>query len=187
MAQIAAAVFGGTSILGFYAVQATTALVLFLAANTAFNGFPLLGSVLSRDRYAPKALQARGDRLVFSNGVIILGALAALLEVVFRANVNLLIQMYIIGVFISFTLGQSGMVVHWTRKLRQRETARVAYKIKRIRVVNFVGAVTTGTVLRHRVRHQVHPRRVDRLCGDAHPVVLHAHASTATTRPLTSR
>ena len=147
MAQIAGAVFGGTSSLGFYAVQATTALVLFLAANTAFNGFPLLGSVLSRDRYAPKALQARGDRLVFSNGVIILGALAALLEVVFRANVNLLIQMYIIGVFISFTLGQSGMVVHWTRKLRHRETARVAHKIKRIRVVNFVGAVTTGTVL----------------------------------------
>ncbi len=147
MAQIAASVFGGHSSLGFYAVQATTALVLFLAANTAFNGFPLLGSVLSRDRYAPKALQARGDRLVFSNGVIILGAFAALLEVVFRANVNLLIQMYIIGVFISFTLGQSGMVVHWTRKLRRGDSARVAYKIKRIRLVNLVGAITTGTVL----------------------------------------
>jgi len=147
MAQIAAAVFGGTSSLGFYAVQATTVLVLFLAANTAFNGFPSLGSVLSRDRYAPKALQARGDRLVFSNGVIILGTLAAVLEIVFRANVNLLIQMYIIGVFISFTLGQTGMVVHWTRKLRRGMTPPLAAaKIKRIRVLNFVGAITTGTV-----------------------------------------
>jgi hypothetical protein len=147
MAQVAASVFGGHNSIGFYAVQATTALVLFLAANTAFNGFPLLGSVLSRDRYAPKALQARGDRLVFSNGVIILGALAALLEVVFRANVNLLIQMYIIGVFVSFTLGQSGMVVHWTRKLRGGTHARFAPQVKRLRVLNFVGAITTGTVL----------------------------------------
>lgn len=147
IAQIAAAVFGGTSSLGFYAVQAATALVLFLAANTAFNGFPSLGSVLSRDRYAPKALQARGDRLVFSNGVIILGAAAALLEIAFRANVNLLIQMYIIGVFISFTLGQSGMVVHWTRKLRRGHApGAAAVRIKRIRIVNFAGAITTGTV-----------------------------------------
>ena len=147
MAQIAAAVFGGTGSLGFYAVQAATMLVLFLAANTAFNGFPSLGSVLSRDRYAPKALQARGDRLVFSNGVIILGALAAVLEVVFRANVNLLIQMYIIGVFISFTLGQTGMVVHWTRKLRRGHQPHLAAaKMKRIRALNFAGAITTGTV-----------------------------------------
>lgn len=147
MAQIAAAVFGGTTSIGFYMVQAATVLVLFLAANTAFNGFPSLGSVLSRDRYAPKALQARGDRLVFSNGVIILGALAAVLEIVFRANVNLLIQMYIIGVFISFTLGQTGMVVHWTRKLRRGNSPALALaKMKRIRVLNFVGAITTGTV-----------------------------------------
>ncbi|MGC4175104.1 APC family permease [Demequina sp.] len=148
IAQLAGAVFGGYNSVGFYAVQAATALVLFLAANTAFNGFPSLGSVLSRDRYAPKALQARGDRLVFSNGVIILGAAAAILEIVFRANVNLLIQMYIIGVFISFTLGQSGMVIHWTRKLRRGHApGAAAAKIKRIRVLNFVGAITTGTVL----------------------------------------
>ena len=147
IAQIAAAVFGGSSSIGFYAIQAATALVLLLAANTAFNGFPSLGSVLSRDRYAPKALQARGDRLVFSNGVIILGAAAAVLEVVFRANVNLLIQMYIIGVFISFTLGQTGMVIHWTRKLRSGHApGAAAAKVKRIRVINFVGAITTGTV-----------------------------------------
>jgi len=147
IAQIAAAVFGGHTSIGFYAVQAATALVLFLAANTAFNGFPSLGSVLSRDRYAPKALQARGDRLVFSNGVIILGAAAALLEIAFRANVNLLIQMYIIGVFISFTLGQTGMVVHWTRKLRRGHApGAAAARVKRIRLVNFAGAITTGTV-----------------------------------------
>ncbi len=148
MAQIAAAVFGGHQSVGFFAVQATTALVLFLAANTAFNGFPQLGSVLAHDRYAPKALLARGDRLVFSNGVLVLGASAAVLLLAFRANLNLLIQMYIIGVFVSFTLGQFGMVVHWTRQLRRGETVRRTRRmLEALRVVNFVGAATTGIVL----------------------------------------
>lgn len=148
MAQIAASVFGGHNAIGFYAVQTTTALVLFLAANTAFNGFPQLGSVLSRDRYAPKAMQARGDRLVFSNGVIILGSAAAVLLLSFRANLTQLIQMYIIGVFVSFTLGQFGMVVHWTRQLRRGQVVRrTARTIHTFRIVNLVGAITTATVL----------------------------------------
>ncbi|MCD5345842.1 APC family permease [Agromyces sp. H3Y2-19a] len=117
IAQIAAAVFGNDSIL-FFVVQAAAALVLLLAANTAFNGFPLLGSVLARDGYAPKSLSTRGDRLIYSNGVIILGLAAMVILVAFQANLTLLIQLYIIGVFVSFTLGQSGMVRHWIGLLR---------------------------------------------------------------------
>lgn len=148
MAQISAAVFGGTSSIGFYVIQATTALVLFLAANTAFNGFPLLGSVLAKDRYAPKAMLARGDRLVFSNGVVILGIAASILLVAFRANLNLLIQLYIIGVFVSFTLGQTGMVVHWTREInRFRKHGHPTRGLKISRGINAVGAAATGTVL----------------------------------------
>jgi len=117
MAQIAAATFGGGSIL-FFIVQAATACVLLLAANTAFNGFPLLGSVLARDGYAPKAMNTRGDRLVFSNGMILLGIAAIAVLVVFQARLTTLIQLYIIGVFVSFSLGQIGMVRHWRRVLR---------------------------------------------------------------------
>lgn len=122
MAQIAAATFGMGSI-PFFIVQAATACVLLLAANTAFNGFPLLGSVLARDGYAPKALNTRGDRLVFSNGMIILGLAAIVVLIVYQANLTTLIQLYIIGVFVSFSLGQIGMVRHWRRELRQ--TTRV--------------------------------------------------------------
>ncbi|MDQ1512189.1 MAG: hypothetical protein QOC59_31, partial [Microbacteriaceae bacterium] len=123
MAQVAAAVFGGTSI-PFYIVQGATALVLLLAANTAFNGFPLLGSVLARDGYAPKSLSTRGDRLIFSNGVMVLSLVAGLLLLVYRASVTNLIQLYIIGVFVSFTLGQTGMVRHWIQLLRNRTPNR---------------------------------------------------------------
>ena len=117
MAQVAAATFGGGSIL-FFIVQAATACVLLLAANTAFNGFPLLGAVLARDGYAPKALNTRGDRLVFSNGMILLGIAAIAVLIVFQARLTTLIQLYIIGVFVSFSLGQIGMVRHWRRMLR---------------------------------------------------------------------
>ncbi len=117
MAQVAGATFGVGSI-PFYVIQAATACVLLLAANTAFNGFPLLGSVLARDGYAPKALNTRGDRLVFSNGMIILGIAAIIILVIFQANLTNLIQLYIIGVFVSFSLGQIGMVRHWRRMLR---------------------------------------------------------------------
>ncbi len=118
MAQIAAATFGAGSI-PFFIIQAATACVLLLAANTAFNGFPLLGAVLARDGYAPKALNTRGDRLVYSNGMIILGLAAIGVLIVYQANLTTLIQLYIIGVFVSFSLGQIGMVRHWRRSLRE--------------------------------------------------------------------
>jgi amino acid transporter len=145
IAQIAASVFGSDHALMFYAIQATTAAVLLLAANTAFNGFPLLGSILARDRYAPKALLTRGDRLVFSNGVIILGLASALFLIGFRASLTQLIQLYIIGVFVSFTLGQTGMVVHWKNLLRSPHIRKRSIALPLL--INAVGAASTGTVL----------------------------------------
>ncbi len=118
IAQIAAATFGGDQSIGFFFIQAATALVLVLAANTAFNGFPLLGSVLAQDRFLPRQLHTRGDKLVFSNGILLLAGFAMLLIVAFDADVTRLIQLYIIGVFTSFTIGQWGMVRHWNREMR---------------------------------------------------------------------
>ena len=99
----------------FYLLQGFTAAILVLAANTAFNGFPVLASLLGRDNYMPHQLANRGDRLVFSNGIVLLAVVAALLIVAFDANVTRLIQLYILGVFLSFTLSQAGMVRHWAR------------------------------------------------------------------------
>ena len=152
MAQVAAATFGGGSI-AFFVIQAATACVLLLAANTAFNGFPLLGAVLARDGYAPKALNTRGDRLVFSNGMILLGVAAMTVLVVFQANLTTLIQLYIIGVFVSFSLGQIGMVRHWRRMLRDTRHRTVAEAATDRRsaytglVINTCGATLTVTVL----------------------------------------
>jgi amino acid transporter len=157
MAQVAAATFGMGSI-PFFIIQAATALVLLLAANTAFNGFPLLGSVLARDGYAPKALNTRGDRLVYSNGMIILGLAAIVVLVVYQANLTTLIQLYIIGVFVSFSLGQIGMVRHWRRSLRNLRTLTpdaaaqesAAYERRSARVglvINSAGATLTVFVL----------------------------------------
>ena len=150
ISQIAAATFPGAGYFMFYVIQGTTALVLLLAANTAFNGFPLLGSVLARDSYAPKSLQTRGDRLVYSNGVLVLSGAAILLLVIYRANLTQLIQLYIIGVFVSFTLGQIGMVVHWTRMLRDSTTPLTKNErgqVWRSRAINATGATFTGIVL----------------------------------------
>ncbi|WP_258368568.1 APC family permease [Curtobacterium sp. MCBD17_013] len=144
IAQIAAATFGGGSVL-FFVIQATTAAVLLLAANTAFNGFPLLGSILARDSYAPKALSTRGDRLIYSNGVIVLALVAAALLIVYRANVTALIQLYIIGVFVSFTCGQTGMVRHWLRLLATDPPNRG--QIWRSLSINATGASFTFVVL----------------------------------------
>jgi amino acid transporter len=144
IAQLASATFGNNSV-PFFIVQAATAVVLLLAANTAFNGFPLLGSVLARDSYAPKALSTRGDRLVFSNGVIALALAAILLLVIYQANLTNLIQLYIIGVFVSFTLGQSGMVKHWVTLLRAGARERVS--IIRSLCINAFGALLTFSVL----------------------------------------
>jgi amino acid transporter len=144
--QIAQAVFGGFH-LGFLLIAVVTALILVLAANTAFNGFPVLGSVLAQDSYLPRQLHTRGDRLAFSNGIVFL-ALAALAAIIaFRAQVTALIQLYIVGVFISFTLSQIGMVRHWTRLLRNETDPATRRTMVRSRVVNTIGFVATGSVL----------------------------------------
>lgn len=144
IAQVASATFGNSSIM-FFVLQASTAAVLLLAANTAFNGFPLLGSVLARDSYAPKSLSTRGDRLIYSNGVVLLALAACLIMIVYRANLTLLIQLYIIGVFVSFTLGQTGMVKHWLNLLKTNPPHRGS--IIRSLSINGFGAALTGVVL----------------------------------------
>ncbi len=144
IAQVAASVFGNNSAL-FFAIQATTAAVLLLAANTAFNGFPLLGSVLARDGYAPKSLNTRGDRLIYSNGVIVLALMAGIIVVVYQASLTQLIQLYIIGVFVSFTLGQTGMVKHWWTLVKRGCTDQGA--VLRGLAINAFGALLTAIVL----------------------------------------
>ncbi|WP_107426264.1 APC family permease [Streptomyces gilvosporeus] len=146
LAQIARASFGDVHIL-FYYVQAFTAGILILAANTAFNGFPLLASLLAKDRYLPRQLHTRGDRLVFSNGIILLALAAIGLIVAFKANVSAIIQLYIIGVFVSFTLSQAGMVKHWNKELAQTTEPGRRLHMHRSRVINTVGATFTGIVL----------------------------------------
>jgi amino acid transporter len=137
VAQIGHTVWGGG--FGFVALQITTALVLILAANTAFQDFPRLSSILAADRFMPRQFVNRGDRLVFSNGVIMLSLFASLLVVIYKAEVTHLIQLYVVGVFTSFTLSQSGMVIRW-RRLRPPKWRRLA-------IVNSIGAATTGVVL----------------------------------------
>jgi amino acid transporter len=147
IAQIGAAVFGSDTSPLFYFVQLVTALILVLAANTAFNGFPVLASILAQDRYLPRQLHTRGDRLVFSNGILILAAFAGVLIYAFNANPTKLIQLYIVGVFVSFTLSQTGMVRHWNRELlavTDRSERRVMH---RKRAINFFAGITTGLVL----------------------------------------
>jgi amino acid transporter len=145
ISQIAAAVYGRHQIL-FYLYQAATAGILILAANTAFNGFPVLASILAQNRYLPRQLHNRGDKLVFSNGIIVLGGLAVALVVGFDANIDRLIQLYIIGVFTSFTLSQAGMVKHWNRLLRET-TGADARRMRTSRVINFIGTISTAVVL----------------------------------------
>jgi amino acid transporter len=147
IAQVAGAVFGGSDSLGFYFVQSATALVLILAANTAFNGFPLLGSVLAQDRYMPRQLHTRGDKLVYSNGILLLAGFAVLLLVVFDADSTKLIQMYIVGVFTSFSIGQTGMVRHWNRELRAETDPAARGRMQRSRVINAIGGSLTTVVL----------------------------------------
>jgi len=147
VSQIAAAVFGGKTV-PFYYVQFFTAAILVLAANTAYQDFPRLASILAQDRYLPRQLHNRGDRLVFSNGVVALAGFAALLVIAFNAEVTRLIQLYIVGVFVSFTLGQGGMVLRWTRKLRDPDVPDdVRGRMQRARAINAVGSATTAVVL----------------------------------------
>ncbi len=146
LAQIAGPLFDGFPPV-FYLVITMTSVVLLFAANTAFNGFPVLGSVLARDGYAPKALGARGDRLAYSNGVVALALAAGLLVWAFDAEITALIQLYIVGVFVSFTLGQLGMIRHWTRELRLARTPAARRRMHRARVLHAIGLTLTAAVL----------------------------------------
>ncbi len=138
LSQLARQVFGTST--GYYIFQITTMGVLILAANTSFSGFPRLASVMARDRFIPRQLANLGDRLVFSNGVLILALAASLLVILFGAEVHALIPLYMIGVFISFTLCQAGLVVHWWKKTDiSGRYARMA--------LNAVGAFLTGLAM----------------------------------------
>jgi amino acid transporter len=131
----------------FYLVIGATMLILVLAANTAFNGFPVLASILAKDGYLPKQLHTRGDRLAYSNGIILLALCAAGLIIAFNAEVTKLIQLYIVGVFVSFTLSQFGMIRHWTRHLKTETNGAKRAQMMRSRVINAVGLTMTGLVL----------------------------------------
>jgi amino acid transporter len=137
ISQIALAVFGHN--VYYYIFQVATIGVLVVAANTAFADFPRLSSVLARDNYMPHQFQFRGDRLAFSTGIIFLGGIAALLVVAFEGNIEGLINLYAIGVFLAFTLSNSGMVVHWWKS---REAGW-----KRSLAINGISAVLTFCIL----------------------------------------
>jgi amino acid transporter len=136
VSQVARAVIGTGPF--YFIIQVATALILVLAANTSYADFPRLSSILSRDRFLPRQFSSRGDRLVFSNGILILGLLAALLIIIFDAREQAMLPLYAIGVFISFTLSQGGMVSHW---LRTREPGW-----QRSVVINGIGATLTAIV-----------------------------------------
>ncbi len=138
LSQLARGVSGGRGVL-YYMLQAGTMFILVLAANTAYADFPRLASILARDRFLPRQLMNQGDRLAFSNGILGLSAFAVVLLIIFRGDTNALIPLYMIGVFVSFTLSQSGMVVRWWR-LRTRGWQMSAF-------VNGLGALVTGGVL----------------------------------------
>jgi amino acid transporter len=136
VSQIARRLFG-TGVM-YYLIQAATALILILAANTSFADFPRLSSLLARDRFVPRQFANLGERLVFSNGILVLASLAALLIVLFGGETHALIPLYAVGVFISFTLSQSGMVAHWWRDQTPGWRRRLA--------INGGGALVTGVV-----------------------------------------
>ncbi len=144
--QVGQAVFGSFDA-AVIVLSLATALILALAANTAYNGFPVLGSILARDGYLPRQLHTRGDRLSYSNGIIALAIFAIVLIIAFQADVSSLIQLYIIGVFVAFTLSQVGMLRHWNRELLTQTDAEERRRMKRSRAINGVGFVMTGSVL----------------------------------------
>jgi Amino acid permease len=138
----------------FYAFQAATAAILVLAANTAFSGFPTLASILAEDRYLPRQMHHRGDRLAFSNGIILLAGVSIGLIIAFKANLDSLIHLYIVGVFTSFTLSQFGMVRHWKAELRRSADAARRRSIRRSQAINAAGAAATGLVLLIVIRYK---------------------------------
>jgi amino acid transporter len=137
ISQVAGRIFGDGSI-GFYLFQTFTALILFLAANTSYNAFPRLGAILARDGYMPRQFNFRGDRLAFTSGILILSAAAITLLVAFGGRTTALVPLYSVGVFIAFTIGQTGMVIHWRRERPAGWQRRLA--------INGFGAVLTGFV-----------------------------------------
>lgn len=146
MGQVSQSVFSGFQP-GVVLVSVVTGIILVLAANTAFNGFPVLASILARDGYLPRQLHTRGDRLAFSYGILFLAGAAIALVVIYDAEVTRLIQLYIVGVFVSFTLSQIGMIRHWNRVLAGSPDPAEVGRIHRSRVINLVGAIMSGTVL----------------------------------------
>jgi len=146
MGQLARTIFD-TFPAGFYFVITMTMIILFLAANTAFNGFPVLGSILARDGFLPRALHTRGDRLAYSNGILALATAAIALVLIYNASVTALIQLYVVGVFVSFTVSQFGMMRHWTRHLKTEKDPKVRATMQRSRAINAVGLTGTGIVL----------------------------------------
>jgi amino acid transporter len=137
ISQVGKTAFGGTP--PYYLLQAATMLILVMASNTSFADFPRLASIMARDGFLPRHMMFRGDRLAFSAGILVLGVLASALLILFKADTHRLIPLYAVGVFLSFTLSQSGMVVHW---LRSQEPGR-----RRSMIINGVGAVGTGIVV----------------------------------------
>ena len=146
ISQLASTIFGDGSLL-FIFVTAVTGFILILAANTAFNGFPTLASVLSRDSFLPRQLYKRGDRLSYSNGIMALAVGASALVILFNASVTRLIQLYVVGVFVSFTLSQLGMIRHWNKRLRLPQNGSDRSKVLRSRSVIIIGFMMTGFVL----------------------------------------
>src|SRR5262249_19308294 len=146
IAQLSAAVFAHVSVF-FFLGQAFTAAILVLAANTAFNGFPILASILGGDGYLPRQFARRGDRLVFSNGIVILSLLAGALVSAFDARTTRLLQLYITGLVVSFPLSPAGMVKHWGDELRRLADPAARRSVHRARAINLVGALLTGLVL----------------------------------------
>jgi amino acid transporter len=145
IAQLARGVFSDFRP-GFYFVIAMTGIILVLAANTAFNGFPVLASILARDGFLPRQLASRGDRLAYSNGILILAFMAIGLIVAFDAEVTRLIQLYIVGVFVSFNLSQLGMIRHWTRLLQTERDPATRRRMFRSRAINTFGLAMTAVV-----------------------------------------
>ena len=136
VSMLARGVFGESLL--YFNIQVATALILFLAVNTSFQDFPRLSSIMAKDGFMPRQMANRGDRLVFSNGILILAALSIVLLIVFQGSVNALIPLYAVGVFLSFTLSQAGMVRHWLKEERP-----APHHI----LLNGLGAVSTGIVL----------------------------------------
>jgi len=138
LSQTARTLFGAGPF--YYIIQFSTSLILVLAANTSFTGFPFLASIMASDRFLPRQMSNLGDRLVFTNGIIALGVLASILVIIFRGDTHLLIPLYALGVFLAFTLSQTGMVKHWLARRGRKGWLRSI-------IINGIGAFTTAIVL----------------------------------------